>query len=201
MAPQRTEHSLAIRNLVIKKHLLKVSNYEISRQLLIPRCSVIKIVKKYKEMGSVENNPRCGRPRKTTALTDRLIVRKAVKERQKSASTIEEEIKAGLSVSVSEETDNDPKHKPMLVSNWLNKYHTKQLFWAPYSPDLNPIEHLWAEVERRLRKIELKNIGQLEEAIVEVWYNIEPEFCRNLVHSMPRRIAKVKKNQGFASGY
>ncbi|GAV01586.1 hypothetical protein RvY_12274 [Ramazzottius varieornatus] len=332
MAPPRKQYSLDMRNLVIKKHLNKISNHEISGQLCIPRTSVLNIVRNFKDTGNVGQKPGRGRKRKTSALTDRLIVRKVLRDRRKSASTIEEETKAELAVSISEQTvrnriqekglhgrvarkkplikpharkmrlhfckqygkqpvsfwnnvlwsdeskfnlfgsdgkvmvwrqpgeeffsectvptvkhgggsimvwgyfassgvgnlviirgnmdtvyykailkrnlkesgrklklkrgwwfqqDNDPKHTSILVTNWLKKNHPKLLFWAPYSPDFNPIEHLWAEVERRLRKIHLVNMDDLERAIVDVWYSIEPEFCEKLVHSMPTRIARA----------
>ncbi|GAV06828.1 hypothetical protein RvY_16749 [Ramazzottius varieornatus] len=49
-----------IRNRVIKKHLDKVLNREIARQMVLPHSSVNFMIKKYKETGSVQNKPRCG---------------------------------------------------------------------------------------------------------------------------------------------
>ena len=41
--------------------------------------------------------------------------------------------------------DNDPKHTSKVVAKWLKDNKVKVLEWP--SPDLNPTEHLWAELK------------------------------------------------------
>jgi hypothetical protein len=42
--------------------------------------------------------------------------------------------------------DNDPKHKSVLVRNWLFNNGISMLDFPAYSPDLNPIENLWNDL-------------------------------------------------------
>ena len=99
--------------------------------------------------------------------------------------------------------DNDPKHKSKLVQEWLSNQEFDVLPWPAQSPDLNPIEHLWSEVKRKLNKFESPPKGLLElwERIESVWNEITPQTCQNLISSMPRRISDVIKAKGKWTKY
>jgi len=74
-----------------------------------------------------------------------------------------------------------------------------KVIWHPLqSPDLNPIEHLWNEVDRRMRRAERKPTSKsnLWEKIQEIWYSIDVDVVKKLICSMPERVADVYKAKG-----
>lgn len=97
--------------------------------------------------------------------------------------------------------DNDPKHAAKLTTDFLQRKRVKVLQWPSMSPDLNPIEHLWGVLKRKVEERQPKNLQQLKEVVLEEWKGIDSEVCRNLVHSMPRRVAAVVENRGGHTKY
>ena len=65
--------------------------------------------------------------------------------------------------------DNDPKHTSGSVKDWLKGKRIQTLPWPLYSLDFNPIENLWDELERRVKKKkhQPKNITQLELLLIQ----------------------------------
>jgi transposase len=59
--------------------------------------------------------------------------------------------------------DNDPKHSSKVVAKWLKDNKVKGLEWPSQSPDLNPIEHFWAELKKPVRARRPTNLTQLHQ--------------------------------------
>ena len=71
----------------------------------------------------------------------------------------------------------------------------------PQSPDLNVIEHLWDEIDRRIDRTGVNTIEQLKVQIVKTWESIDPSITKKLVELMPRRLAAVVKAKGQNTRY
>ncbi len=97
--------------------------------------------------------------------------------------------------------DNDPKHTSKATVGFLKKNRVKVIQWPCMSPDLNPIEHLWGILKRQVEHHSPSSIQSLKEIILEEWKKIDLPKCRQLVHSMPRRLGAVIKNHGGHTKY
>ena len=89
--------------------------------------------------------------------------------------------------------DNNPKHTAKTTKKLLEECGLEVLDWPPQSPDLNPIEHLWDLLKRRLSAYDSAptSIHMLWDRVQEEWEKITAEDCINLISSMPRRIDAV----------
>lgn len=97
--------------------------------------------------------------------------------------------------------DNDPKHKARAVQEYLLYNCPKLLHPPPQSPDLNPIEHLWDELERRIRKTTIKSKEMLKQQLKKEWNNINIEYLKKIIGNMPQRLKEVISQEGYSTRY
>lgn len=99
--------------------------------------------------------------------------------------------------------DNDPKHSAKIVKEWLSSQIFGVMEWPAQSPDLNPIENLWAYLKRRLAGYAEapKSINELWERILAEWNQIPVDYVSNLYTSMPKRLILLKKSKGYWINY
>lgn len=97
--------------------------------------------------------------------------------------------------------DNDKKFHSGLVRGWRFSHGIPVMDFPPYSPDLNPIEHLWAYLKKQIRKRKWKDIEQLREVVMDEWNKIPVELCQKLVLSMKRRCVMTMVANGYKTRY
>ncbi|KAI4885477.1 hypothetical protein NFI96_007017 [Prochilodus magdalenae] len=91
--------------------------------------------------------------------------------------------------------DNEICHMDADVRQWLEEYDQdfQALPWPPNSPDLNPIEHLWDHLDRRVRSMDPppRTLQQLWDALQSAWLQIPVTTYQALIESIPARLAAV----------
>jgi transposase len=100
--------------------------------------------------------------------------------------------------------DNDPKHKAKKTGEFLCCRSVRVLDWPSYSPDINPIENLWAIIKRRVEKkvnnvLRKKKVISTEcwhEIIKKEWELISVDTCLHLVNGMTARLDEVIEKKG-----
>ena len=98
--------------------------------------------------------------------------------------------------------DNDPKHTANTTKEFIRGKKWKVLDWPSQSLDLNPIEHAFYLLKRRLKGVTPQNKQQLKGAAVKAWKSITKEECTSLVMSMGHsRLDAVIASKGFATKY
>ncbi|CDF36001.1 unnamed protein product [Chondrus crispus] len=99
--------------------------------------------------------------------------------------------------------DNASIHRAHETRTWFKDHGVDDLDWPARPSDLNPIENLWAILERTVYPSarQFLSTKDLTSCIMECWEKIEDEVLHNLVASMPRRCAAVMVKQGSKTKY
>jgi len=98
--------------------------------------------------------------------------------------------------------DRAPCHHSHLTLDFMSDYNIELLrFWPPNSPDLNPIENIWANVKRELKGMTFKNIELLKSKVLTVFNNIPAYVVRTICQSMDRRLNGVISYGGGSTKY
>lgn len=99
--------------------------------------------------------------------------------------------------------DNATSHTARVTTAFLNANNVNVMPWPAKSPDINPIEHLWDALDRRVRKRQNqpRNLRELQNALVDEWNNIPQLEIQQLIRSMRQRCAALVNANGGHTRY
>ncbi|RWR99944.1 hypothetical protein B4U79_12950, partial [Dinothrombium tinctorium] len=102
--------------------------------------------------------------------------------------------------------DNASIHKANIVRSYLEKNGIPLLSWPALSPDLNPIENVWAIFAQKIRKHVRRNgpirdRSHMIEIANESWSQISSGMIKKLYSSLPKRMEMVHTREGGPIGY
>lgn len=94
--------------------------------------------------------------------------------------------------------DNARIHTAKITMDYIKKSNIPVMIWPVNSPDLNPIETVWAYLKKQLDlyRNKPKNMNELWEQVQDIWTNIPSEFLQNLYESMPERMRALYNSKG-----
>ena len=98
--------------------------------------------------------------------------------------------------------DNARLHVARICRQLLNRNNVNVLPWSAVSPDMNPVEHIWDYLGRKVRaRGNVHNLKDLENASVQEWNNIPNNVIRRYVRSMRGRLAACINSRGGHTRY
>lgn len=99
--------------------------------------------------------------------------------------------------------DNARPHRARIVQDYLQQEQIQRLPWPAMSPDMNPIEHVWDYLGRKLnaRNPKCQNIQELRNALVQEWQLYPQQKLRRLIHGMRRRVQELYRVRGGYTHY
>ena len=97
--------------------------------------------------------------------------------------------------------DGAPAHTACAIRDLLQASRINILPWPSCSPDLNPIEHIWDVIGRKVRARDPRNVRELERAVLEEWNILQQHVCQEYVRSMRSRCRAVINTNGGHTGF
>jgi hypothetical protein len=104
--------------------------------------------------------------------------------------------------------DNDPSHKrasQKALKQWHESFkgcHVTLLSdWPPNSPDLSPIENVWAYVQRKVNKLGCQDFEDFKQNVLQALQNVPKGVIKKLYKSMKSRLPECVAKNGDRTHY
>ncbi len=99
--------------------------------------------------------------------------------------------------------NNAHPHRARIIGEFLHDAGVQRMEWPANSPDLNPMEHMWDQLGRkvRLKVTDETTLTDLTSIVVEEWNAIPEQYVTRLVSSMRRRCQAVVSAYGSPTNY
>ena len=93
-------------------------------------------------------------------------------------------------------------HTAKIIGEYLDFVNVDYINeWPGNSPNLNPIEHIWAQMKHQLHGRDSSSLPKLEAEIRDIWANLDRDYLKTLVDCVPDRLQEVIDRKGLATRY
>ncbi|UYV82272.1 hypothetical protein LAZ67_21001524 [Cordylochernes scorpioides] len=94
--------------------------------------------------------------------------------------------------------DNARPHRARLVNEYLQSENIRRMDWPARSPDLNPIEHVWDALGRRIgaRHPSPRTLVELRTALLEEWGLLSLDLLQSLIWNLSFGCRMVETRSG-----
>ncbi len=99
--------------------------------------------------------------------------------------------------------DNARIHDAAFTHQWFEENGIRVIPWPSCSPDLNPIENVWAMLARKVYvgHGQYTSKKELQAAIWRCWDQLDPLYLQKLIDGMRGRLVRVIQQNGNCIGH
>ena len=93
--------------------------------------------------------------------------------------------------------DNAPPHTARITKQWLANNGIPVVNWPPYSPFLNPIEHVWGHLNRKLYTSMPSTQQEVMNTFLSLWNELRTQYAESSVFSIYSRMDNIIQTNGL----